>query len=132
MNQREFIKELHDLYLEDITQWMTDRFEERGIDVEDQSEAQEKAMLRAILKHDGMDYDYLEWAAEGNEEGSTYAEQLECLAQNQEWGGPGVLSGRWESNNDEEDEKIFSRYKKYFKETMASEIKNALKAFKPS
>lgn len=128
MNQREFISNLHDLYLEDVQRRMTDRFEERGIDVEEQSEAQEKAMLRAILKHDRLDYDYLEWAAEGNEEGSTYAEQLQYLAQNQEWGGSGVLSGLWAFNNDEEDEKIFSRYKKYFTETMASEIKNALKA----
>lgn len=128
MNQREFISNLHDLYLEDVQRRMTDRFEERGIDVEEQSEAQEKAMLRAILKHDRLDYDYLEWAAEGNEEGSTYAEQLQYLAQNQEWGGSGVLSRLWAFNNDEEDEKIFSRYKKYFTETMASEIKNALKA----
>lgn len=123
MNKKEFVKELHDLYLEDVQSWMNDRFEERGIEVEEQSEAQEKAMLRSILKHDGMDYDYLEWAAEGIEQGSTYEDQLEYLSQNQSWNGSGVLSGG--CRFDEEDE-IFSRYKKYFTTTIAAEIKDAL------
>ena len=124
MNKREFVKELHDLYLEDVQSWMNDRFEERGIEVEEQSEAQEKAMLRSILKHDGMDYDYLEWAAEGIEQGSTYEDQLEYLSQNQSWNGSGVLSGG--CRFDDEEDEIFSRYKKYFTTTIAAEIKEAL------
>ena len=124
MNKREFVKELHDLYLEDVQSWMNDRFEERGIEVEEQSEAQEKAMLRSILKYDGMDYDYLEWAAEGIEQGSTYEDQLEYLSQNQSWNGSGVLSGGCRFDDEEDD--IFSRYKKYFTTTIAAEIKEAL------
>ena len=124
MNKREFVKELHDLYLEDVQSWMNDRFEERGIEVEEQSEAQEKAMLRSILKHDGMDYDYLEWAVEGIEQGSTYEDQLEYLSQNQSWNGSGVLSGGCRFDDEEDD--IFSRYKKYFTTTIAAEIKEAL------
>ncbi len=125
MNKKEFIKELHNLYLDDVQTWMNERFEERGIEVEEQSEDQEKAMLRSILKHDSMDYDYLEWAAEGIKEcNSTYAEQLKYLSDNQDYCGSGVLSGGCRFDDEEDD--IFSRYKKYFTTTIAAEIKEAL------
>lgn len=127
MNKKEFIKELHNLYLVDVQTWMKERFEEKGIKVEAQSEAQEKAMLRSILKHNNMDYDYLEWAAEGIEEqGLTLENQFQCLSDMQEYCGSGVLSGRWDCNNDEEDDEIFNCYKKYFQNAKGQLVKNAM------
>ena len=108
MTRKEFIAELHQLYLKDIDYWMKERFEENDLYAELKQD-KENALKRAIIKNDGMDYDYLEWALEGLEDGMSFERQFQYLEDND-----GPLSSRWESNTDEEDEEIFNRYKKYY------------------
>lgn len=122
MNKREFLKELHQLYLADIQTWMKNEFLDRKINVKEQTEAQENAMKRAILKHDGKDYDYLEWAADGmtNLENYTLEDAFEELVEENYFNG--ILSGHFDYDEDEEIETRFNRYKKYFTEKTKAEI----------
>lgn len=108
MTRKEFITELHQLYLKDINYWMKEQFEKKGLYAEVKQD-KENSLKKAIIKNDGMDYDYLEWACEGLEDGLSLESQLQCLEDND-----GPLSSRWDYNTDEEDEEIFNRYKKYY------------------
>lgn len=128
MNKKEYIKGIHKLYIENLQTWMTNCFEERGIEVEEQSEAQEKAMLQAILKYDNYDSEYLEWAAQNIELfGSTFKEYLEHLTRLQKCGAFGLLTRKWSDRYDVEiKDEIFNCYRKYFTTAIATEIKNAL------
>lgn len=109
MTRKEFIAELHQLYIEDIDHWMKERFEENDLHAE-LKEDKENALKRAIIKNNGMDYDYLEWALEGQQEcGLSFEDQLSSLEDSR-----GLLSSFWDNNTDEENEEIFNRYKKYY------------------
>ena len=108
MTRKEFITELHQLYLKDINYWMKEQFEKKDLYAEVKQD-KENSLKRAIIKNNGMDYDYLEWALEGLEDGLSFEHQLQCLEDND-----GPLSSFWEDNTDEEDEEIFNRYKKYY------------------